>query len=226
MTQELATRIVRGEQAERLLVLVHGLGTDENDLAELVPHLDPGGRFLAVLPRGPFAHPPGFAWFPIGPMGARDRDPNAFVAALDLLDAALDREAATHGMAREDAVVAGFSQGAAMAAALAYRAGTDARPRPAGVIAMSGFLLETDAVPLAAGDDLPPALVQHGLYDPMVPAHRGRKLAHMLAARGAPVVYKEYPMQHQVVLESIDDARDWLAAVLAGERPTTENLRQ
>ncbi len=220
MTQELTTRIERGRAAERILLLVHGLGTDENDLAGLLPHLDPDGRFLTVLPRGPYAAPPGFAWFPIGPNG---RDPAAFGAALDLLDATLDAACDTHGLARHDAIVAGFSQGAAMAAALVYRASAE-RARPAGAIAMSGFLPETSAVPLAVGDDLPPALVQHGLYDPMVPPHRGRKLAQMLAARGAPVVYREYPMQHQVALESIEDARNWLTEVLAGERPSTEGV--
>lgn len=218
MTQELVTRIVRGDRAERLLLLVHGLGTDENDLAALVPHLDPGGTFLAVLPRGPHAVPPGFAWYPIGP---GQRDPDVVAASLDRLDDALDAACATHGMARDQAILAGFSQGAAMVAALAYRADSRGRARPAGVVAMSGFLQDGDSFRLAVGDDLPPALVQHGTHDPMVPAHRGRRLGEMLAARGVPVVYKEYPMQHQVVLESIDDARDWLAAVLDGQRPST-----
>jgi phospholipase/carboxylesterase len=221
MTQELVTRTERGAAADRVLMLVHGLGTDENDLAGVLPHLDPSGRFLTVLPRGPYAAPPGFAWFPISAMG---RDPGAFAAALDLLDDALDAACAAHGMKREDAIVAGFSQGAAMAAALAYRADAGGRARPAGVVAMSGFLSDSGAVALATGDDLPPALVQHGLYDPMVPAHRGRKLAQMLVARGAPVVYKEYPMQHQVVLESIEDARDWLRAVTSGDRPSNEGV--
>ena len=222
MTQQLVTRIERGQAAERILMLVHGLGSDENDLAGILPYLDPDGRFVTVLPRGPYANPPGFAWFPIGQIG---RDQDAFVTALDALDATLDAASAEHGLARDEAIVAGFSQGAAMATALVYRAEVAeaaARPRPAGAIAMSGFLPETAAVPLAVGDHLPPALVQHGLYDPMVPAHRGRKLAQMLAARGAPVVYREYPMQHQVTLESIEEARAWLGEVLDGKRPSTE----
>lgn len=233
MTQKLITRTVQGAQPERIMLLIHGLGTDENDLAELVAHLDPDGRFLAVLPRGPFAVPPGFAWFPIGAMRNRDgggERADAFTVALDLLDAALDDACAAHGMDRAQAVVAGFSQGAAMAVGLTYRAdaaeaaGRAGRVRPAGAIAMSGFLPDSTTLPLAAGEDLPPALVQHGLYDPMVPAHRGRKLAQMLAARGVPVVHKEYPMQHQVALESIHDARDWLGEVLDGKRPSSEGV--
>ena len=51
----LVTNVVRGADAERLLLLVHGYGADERDLGGLLPHLDPEGRFCAVMPRGPEA---------------------------------------------------------------------------------------------------------------------------------------------------------------------------
>ena len=51
----LVTNVVRGDDAERLLLLVHGYGADEQDLGGLLPHLDPEGRFCAVMPRGPEA---------------------------------------------------------------------------------------------------------------------------------------------------------------------------
>jgi len=62
----LVTNVVRGRSPERLFLLVHGYGADENDLAGLLPYLDPDGRFVTVLPRGPVAAPPGFAWYDIG----------------------------------------------------------------------------------------------------------------------------------------------------------------
>ena len=55
--------IVGPPTAERVLLLVHGYGADERDLGGVLPYLDPHGHFLTVLPRGPVAAPPGFAWF-------------------------------------------------------------------------------------------------------------------------------------------------------------------
>ena len=63
--------------AERVLVLLHGYGADERDLGALVPYLDPEGRFHVVLPRGPVAAPPGFAWYEVsfgGPSGEPGQD--------------------------------------------------------------------------------------------------------------------------------------------------------
>ena len=53
----LITNVVRGSNSERLLLLAHGFGADENDLGGLLPYLDPDGRFVTVLPRGPIAMP-------------------------------------------------------------------------------------------------------------------------------------------------------------------------
>ena len=60
---DLVTNVVTGSNADRLLLLLHGYGADERDLGGLLGHLDPDGRFAAVLPRGPIAAPPGFSWF-------------------------------------------------------------------------------------------------------------------------------------------------------------------
>ena len=61
----LVTNVVRGSEASRLMLLVHGYGADERDLGGLLPYLDPEGRFAVVLPRGPeaAAGTPGFAWY-------------------------------------------------------------------------------------------------------------------------------------------------------------------
>ena len=65
-----------------------------------------------------------------------------------------------------------------------------------------------------------PVLVQHGSEDPLIPVARGRALARTLESHGVPVVYGEYPMQHQVALDSVRQCAEWLAAVTAGERPS------
>ena len=61
----LVTNVVKGSDAERVLLLMHGYGADERDLGGLLPYLDPEGKFVTVLPRGPLAAPPGFSWFDV-----------------------------------------------------------------------------------------------------------------------------------------------------------------
>src|SRR5256886_12697670 len=118
----LITNVVRGSDADRLLLLVHGFGADERDLGGLLPYLDPDGRFVTVLPRGPVAVPrmPGFAWYDFGLPPAEISA--AFESALDELDDLLDEAAAEHGLSRSEAIVGGFSQGAGLTLALALRA--------------------------------------------------------------------------------------------------------
>ncbi len=204
--------VLGGDSPERLLLLVHGLGADERDLAGVVPYLDPDARFLTVLPQGPYQAPPGYAWFSFG---AGD---NGFPESLAALDELVDAACAEYGLARNQAVIAGFSQGAGMALALGY--GPSASVRPAGVLAMSGF--QPRGVDLAADEGVtyPAALVQHGRLDPVVPPVRGNLVAELLAERGVPTVFREYPMQHELTLESLADARAWLEKIVDGDRPT------
>ena len=65
-----------------------------------------------------------------------------------------------------------------------------------------------------------PILLQHGTEDPLIPVARSREAAEQLAARGVPTVYGEYPMAHQVAFESMQQAHEWLGAIVRGERPS------
>ena len=213
----LITNVVKGGNPERVLLLAHGLGADERDLGGLLSYLDPDGHFATVLPRGPVSVPPGFAWYQWTPDGGFDAD--GFAASLAALDDLLDEACAEHGLARDQAVVGGFSQGAGMTLALAL--GRSERPRPAAVLAMSPALpgLDTLDVDWEEAKTLP-VLVQHGSEDPLVPVQRSRDLARELESHHVPVVYSEYPMAHQVALESVQQARGWLDAIRAGEQPS------
>jgi thioredoxin 1 len=213
----LVTNVIRGGGAERVLLLMHGYGADERDLGGLLPYLDPEGRFVTVLPRGPLAAPPGFSWFDVM---ARDPDEarDGFVTALAALDELLDDVCAEHEMQRAEAVLAGFSQGGGLAFALGY--GRSDKPHPAGVLAMSPFVrFELIDVDWDAARDVP-ILLQHGTDDPMVKVAGSRELAAQLVDRGVPVVYGEYPMGHEVALESVQQGRAWLDAIRAGEQPS------
>jgi thioredoxin 1 len=215
----LVTNVVRGDSADRLLLLVHGYGADERDLGGLLPYLDPEGRFCVVLPRGPEAAPgtPGFAWYSWSPQG--EFDPEAFATSLDALDDLLDEQCEAQGFDRSQALVAGFSQGAGMMLALALRRSD--RPRPLGVYAMSPALPGIDIFDAdwEAAREIP-VLIQHGDQDPLVPVARARQLARALEGQGLPVVYSEFPMGHQVALESIRHGRSWLDGVIEGKKPT------
>jgi len=207
----LTTNVVSGSNAQHVMLMLHGYGSDERDLGQLHPYLDPEGRYAIVLPRGPLAAPPGFAWYDL----SGQTDPRAGVdAILADLDALLDEECEQRGLPRETSIVAGFSQGAGLALALAFEPGL--KPRPSGVLAMSPFLAEPIVAP--PGVQVP-VLVQHGSHDPVAPVQRSRDLARALRAAGNPTVYREYPMEHQVALESLQDAHGWLLQVAEGERP-------
>lgn len=211
----LVTRVVAtGPSPDRLFLLVHGKGADERDLEPMVPHLDRTGRFRVVLPRAPVPFPPGFMWYTTDgiPRGGPE-----LVASVDALDDLLDAACAEEGLARGEAIVGGFSQGAALVLALGLR--RSVRPRPAGILAMSGFLPETPGLDYDL-DPAPPVLLQHGSADPLIAVDFGRRAADTLAGAGVPVVYREYPMGHQVAMEGMAEAAAWLSRVLAGERPS------
>ena len=219
---DLVTNVVQGSASDRLLLLLHGYGADERDLGGLLSYLDPEGRFVTVLPRGPIAAPPGFSWFDMVAI-AEQEDPEAAIAqgfadALAAVDDLLDAACAEHGLERAQAVVGGFSQGAGLALALAL--GPSERARPAAVLAMSPFvppgILQVD---LEAAREVA-VLLQHGTDDPMVPVAGTRDLAQALSGAGIPVVFAEYPMGHEVALPSVQQAHGWLDQVRAGERPS------
>jgi thioredoxin 1 len=206
---------IQGSDAQRLLLLVHGYGADERDLGGLLPYLDPDGHFATVLPRAPLQAPgtPGFAWY------AFDGDLAAgFTSARDELEACFAEASERLGFARDASVVSGFSQGGGLALALGLRKGAPARP--IAVLAMSPAVPDLallDVDPDAARSV--PVLIQHGTHDALIPVKQVRQVARALQAAGVPVVYREYPMEHQVAMESLRDAREWLAEVLSGSQP-------
>ena len=210
----LISNIVQGSNSNRLALLVHGYGADERDLGGLLTYLDPDGALAAVLPRGEYPVPgrAGYSWYG---MFEGDGAEGSYVEALAKLDDLLTEQADALGLDRGEAIVGGFSQGAGLALGLALQ--RSERPRPKAALAMSPAL-ETAAFDLDE-ENPPPVLVQHGTHDPLIPVQRARELARQLRTLGVPTVYREYPMEHQVALESLRDATEWLTQVYAGEKP-------
>lgn len=206
---------VRRDPAARpdgALVLLHGRGTGEHDLGPLLDMLDPKRRLLGVTPRGPLSLPPGGAhWYAVAQIGFPDHDTfhSTYALAGEWLDALLAEE----GIPPERTVVGGFSQGAVMSYTLGLGAG---RPRPAGIVALSGFVptVEGFELDLAGAAGLPVA-IGHGTHDPVIGVEWGRDAHERLAAAGADVTYREYSLPHMVDPGFLDElARAWLPEVL------------
>jgi len=109
-------------------------------------------------------------------------------------------------------VLGGFSQGAVMSYALGLAA---ARPRPAGILAMSGFVPTVDGFELDLESRAGlPVSISHGTYDPVIGVEWGRDARERLEAAGAAVTYREDPVAHQISPGAIAQARAVLDAAL------------
>jgi phospholipase/carboxylesterase len=212
MMTGLAARIrpARGS-AEGALVLIHGRGADENNLFPLADVLDPNRRLQVACPRGPLTLAPGGAhWYVVRRVGYPD--PATFHPSFLALETWLTEWLGDAGISHDRAVLGGFSQGAVMAYSLAL--GPE-RPRPAGVMALSGFIPEVTEfdLQLSALQEWPVA-IGHGSQDPIIAVEFGRSARDRLAAAGAEVDYFEAPVGHTIPGDFVGPLRDWLASVL------------
>jgi phospholipase/carboxylesterase len=195
-----------------LLVLIHGRGADEHDLAPLADLLDPDKRLAAACPRGPLALPPGGAhWYALGGLGTPDRE--TFMPTWARIQAWLAEVQAQVGVTPERTVIGGFSQGAVMSWALSLGTG---RPTPAGVIALSGFMPTVEGFSLDLDRPGLRAAIGHGTMDPIIGVEWGRDARDRLAAAGHQPLYRESPMGHSIDPGFLNELRPWLADAVAG----------
>jgi phospholipase/carboxylesterase len=202
------------------VIWLHGLGADGHDFVPIVPELELPGT-LAV--RFVFPHAPvrpvtinnGMrmrAWYDILALsGAARQDEGGIRDSAATLDSFIARER-EGGIPARSVVVAGFSQGGAIAlhGSLRYP------ERLAGVMALSTYLPLPERLADEASEanrDLP-ILMCHGTADPVLPLQMGEVSRDRLIAAGYPVEWKAYPMQHQVSLAEIADISGWLARQL------------
>lgn len=196
---------------EGALVLFHGRGTSEHDLHPLLDALDPQRRLLGATPGGPLVLPPGGAhWYVVREIGYPDRE--TFMSSYELAAAWLDGLADETGIPAARTIVGGFSQGAVMSWALGLGGG---RPRPAGIVALSGFVPTVDGFDLDLSPPLPPVAIGHGTYDPVISVEFGRQARKILEEAGADVLYRESPMPHTVDPAFIAELQPWVSDVLS-----------
>jgi phospholipase/carboxylesterase len=204
------------------VIWLHGLGADGHDFVPIVPELKlpaaPAIRFIFPhAPVRPVTLNNGMhmrAWYDIKTLTADGRaDETGIRASAARLGEYIARER-TAGVASTRIVVAGFSQGGAVALHAALR---HAEPL-AGILALSTYLPLAASLPAERSEAncATPILMCHGLYDPVLPHVLGVTARDVLQAQGYAVDWKEYPMQHQVCLPEIQDISRWLQARLAG----------
>jgi phospholipase/carboxylesterase len=198
--------------AEGTLVLFHGRGADEHDLFPLLDALDPERRLVGITPGGPLALPPGGRhWYALHEIGYPD--PATFRRTYAELAEWLD----SLDLPWERTILGGFSQGAVMSHALALGAG---RPRPAGVIALSGFVPTVPGFELDLGD-VPRYAIGHGAYDPVIGVEWGRRAKALLEDAGADVTYRESAMPHSIDPRFVRELQPWVAATVGARSEAT-----
>jgi len=203
------------------VIWLHGLGADGNDFVPIVNEM----RLPAETPiRFVFPHAPvrpvtinnGFpmrAWYDIYAADLANRADVLGVAQSQAHVEALIAREKERGVAARRIVLAGFSQGGA----IALHTGVRHAERLAGIVALSTYLPMADRLPkeaAAANRDLP-IFMAHGTMDPMIRPEWGEASRRTLAAAGYEVEWHTYPMPHSVVPEEISAIRAFLTQVLA-----------
>lgn len=211
--------------ADASVIWLHGLGADGHDFPPIVPYLGlPPGLHVRFLfphaPKIPVTINNGWvmpAWYDILTSDLDRRVDEAGIRASAARVRALVARERALGIPSERIVLAGFSQGGAVALVEGLR-----HPEPlAGVLALSTYLLLDDSLEAErnGGGAAPPIFMAHGTQDPMVPLAAGSTARDRLRELGYLVDWQEYPMEHEVCMEEIRAAGAWLHRVLTGAMP-------
>lgn len=192
-----------------ILMYLHGHGSSPAEVDDSVRALDPEGLVHVVTPSAKIRLPTGGgSWFDHGPRGV---NPESLDGSVRWLTTLLDGLLADLDLDSSRVILAGFSQGAAMAATLAA-----SWPKPLG-----GLLLQAPFLPEGLDVAVDPAtvqpttvLIQHGVNDEVVPQFLGEDLADALRVAGSRVTFESGPHGHVRTPEMFDGARRWLRALV------------
>ena len=207
------------KQIDKAVIWLHGLGASGHDFEPVVPQLgladDMAVRFI-------FPHAPNIpvtindgmvmpAWYDILEMSLeRKVDVSQIEASAQQIQDLITREM-ERGVKPEHIVIAGFSQGGAVA----YHVALGYPERLAGLMALSTYLATNDNIAYSDANKDMPILIEHGTHDPVVPVILGEQAQQLLSAKGYNVAYNTYPMAHQVCMPQIQNIGKWLNKVLA-----------
>ena len=196
------------------VIWLHGLGASGHDFEPVVPELGlpdnaavrfifPHAPNMPVTINGGMTMP---AWYDIKAMDIdRVVDTDQLMASSDAVAKLVDREI-ERGVKSENIVIAGFSQGGAVA----YELGLSYPKRLAGIIALSTYFATAKTVKCSEANHDIPIRIYHGTFDPMVPEALGRQSVENLQDMGFEPTYETYPMEHSVCMEEIVDIGKFL----------------
>ena len=204
---------------DRAVIWLHGLGASGHDFEPVVPQLglssDMAVRFIfphapqiPVTINGGMVMP---AWYDILEMSLdRKIDVTQIESSAQSIRNLIAREI-ERGVKPEHIVIAGFSQGGAVA----YHVALAHPERLAGLMTLSTYLATNDILDYSTANKDIPILIEHGTQDPVVPVILGQQAQQVLADKGYNVDYNTYPMAHQVCMPQIQNIGQWLNKVLA-----------
>ena len=206
--------------ANAAVVWLHGLGADGNDFVPIVPELrlPPSISARFVFPHAPVrpitlnGGMPMRGWYDIISLTRSDQQDEAGIDASAAIAQQYIEEQVRAGVPRKRIVLAGFSQGGA----IALHCGLRQKEPLAGILALSPYLpLHTRIFgELTAAGRAQPILMCHGLHDNVLPVGLGTSSRDGLRMLGCQVEWRDYPMQHAVCAEEIADVSTWLQARL------------
>ena len=222
MTTDLLPCVELGSnQAEYSIIWLHGLGANGHDFEPIVPELNlPAAMKMRFVfphaPQQPVTINSGVvmpAWYDIvSPELEQREDETGIRRSQQYIDALIQRENA-RGVATENIIIAGFSQGGA----IALHTGLRYPQRLAGILALSTYLPLVETVRQEASEinqDLP-IFMAHGSHDPIVPLRLGEDSRHYLEQFGYQPEWQTYFMEHSVCPDEISDISQWLFKLLA-----------
>jgi phospholipase/carboxylesterase len=221
MTALETIEIETGPQPTATIIVLHGLGADGNDFVPFASELQlqavgpvrfvfPNAPVMPVTINNGYRMP---AWYDIfAPDLVRREDEAGLRRSMAAVEAVLANEKA-RGIAAHRIVLAGFSQGCAMA----LMTGVRHKERLAGIVGMSGYLplAATTAAERSQANAATPVFLAHGRQDPVVVMERGQASREALQQLGYPVEWHDYPMAHSVCAQEVADLNGWLLRVLA-----------
>ncbi len=198
------------------VIWLHGLGADGYDFQPVIPEFklpeSHGIRFIFPhAPKRAITINDGMvmrAWYDVKhPDLMQEEDIDSINESAAILNKYIDQEI-EEGIPSEKIVIAGFSQGGT----IALHAGLHCSLKLCGLLALSTYLPIADRFALKQDNvnSQTPIMMLHGKFDPVIPIHQGQSSRDMLQNAGYSVSWHEYPMQHALCSQEIDDISKWL----------------
>jgi len=206
-------------EPKHTVIWLHGLGATSNDFPPVVPELGleqsrPIKFIFPQAPNRPITINGGFempGWYDIKGMSLEEKqDLDGMTESRAMLEGLIQAEI-DNGISGDNIILAGFSQGGAVA----YYTAVRTKVKLAGVLALSTYLpfeQLTESEQSKVNIDTP-MLAHHGTYDPVVPMNYGAQSVDSLKQLGYKVDWQTYPMEHQVVIEQIKEIGEWINTV-------------